>query len=156
MLKGRTVGYARISSVDPNLDQQLEELEQEFKDKARGTNVGLPAFQRMMEYIRQGGIIVVCCMDKPGDDKRARAQDVNICSMEDSILHYATRSDGTKTNLVSMLGSAAEFECFMVREPSRDGIELAKSRGVYRGKTTDSMIIEQTRKKIYLSTTVSV
>ena len=40
----------------------------------------------------------------------------------------------TATLLMSMLGSVAEFERSMIRERQREGIELAKKRGAYRGR----------------------
>jgi DNA invertase Pin-like site-specific DNA recombinase len=36
--------------------------------------------------------------------------------------------------LLSLLGAVAEFERSMIRERQREGIELAKRRGVYRGR----------------------
>ena len=53
--------------------------------------------------------------------------------------------------LMSMLGAVAEFERSMIRERQREGIELAKKRGVYKGrKPTDAAIIEKAREKINL------
>lgn len=48
---------------------------------------------------------------------------------------------------MSMLGAVAEFERSLIRE----GIELAKKRGVYKGrKPTDLAIIEKAQEKIKL------
>ena len=53
--------------------------------------------------------------------------------------------------LMSMLGAVAEFERSMIRERQREGIELAKKRGVYKGrKPTDATIIEKAREQINL------
>lgn len=50
-----------------------------------------------------------------------------------------------------MLGAVAEFERAMIRERQREGIELAKKRGVYKGrKPTDIKIIEKAKEKIAL------
>ena len=67
-MKGQLVGYARVSSADQNLVRQLEQLKSEntdtiFEDKASGANINRPAFQQMMEYVREGDTIVVCSMD---------------------------------------------------------------------------------------------
>ena len=68
-MKGQIVGYARVSSADQNLVRQLEQLKSEktdkiFEDKASGANTNRPAFQQMMEYVREGDTIVVCSMDR--------------------------------------------------------------------------------------------
>jgi DNA invertase Pin-like site-specific DNA recombinase len=45
--------------------------------------------------------------------------------------------------MLSLLGAVAEFERALIRERQREGIELAKKRGVYRGRrpslTTDQV-----------------
>ncbi|WP_131724876.1 helix-turn-helix domain-containing protein, partial [Mycobacteroides abscessus] len=49
------------------------------------------------------------------------------------------------TLLLSMLGAVAEFERSMIRERQREGIELAKAKGVYKGRKpalTDEQTVE--------------
>jgi DNA invertase Pin-like site-specific DNA recombinase len=36
--------------------------------------------------------------------------------------------------MLSLLGAVAEFERALIRERQREGIELAKKRGVYKGR----------------------
>ena len=55
------VGYARVSSVDQNLDRQLVQLKAEnveklFIDKVSGKNLDRPGFSAMMEYVREGDV----------------------------------------------------------------------------------------------------
>lgn len=57
------VGYARVSSVDQNLDRQLVQLKAEnveklFIDKVSGKNLDRPGFSAMMEYVREGDVLV--------------------------------------------------------------------------------------------------
>ena len=59
------VGYARVSSVDQNLDRQLVQLKAEnveklFIDKVSGKNLDRPGFSAMMEYVREGECVGVC------------------------------------------------------------------------------------------------
>lgn len=63
------VGYARVSSVDQNLDRQLVQLKAEnveklFIDKVSGKNLDRPGFSAMMEYVREGDVLVICSMDR--------------------------------------------------------------------------------------------
>ena len=63
------VGYARVSSVDQNLDRQLVQLKTEnveklFIDKVSGKNLDRPGFSAMMEYVREGDVLVICSMDR--------------------------------------------------------------------------------------------
>lgn len=164
-MKGQIVGYARVSSADQNLARQLEQLKSEntdkiFEDKASGATTKRPAFQQMMEYVREGDTIVVCSMDRLARNltdllnttKELQAKGVSIRFLKESILLDASGSDATMTKLLmSMLGAVAEFERSMIRERQREGIELAKKRGVYKGrKPTDVAVIEKAREKINL------
>lgn len=164
-MKGQLVGYARVSSADQNLIRQLEQLKSEntdkiFEDKASGANINRPAFQQMMEYVREGDTIVVCSMDRLARNladlltttKELQAKGVSIRFLKESIFLDASGNDVALTKLLmSMLGAVAEFERSMIRERQREGIELAKKRGVYKGrKPTDAAIIEKAREKINL------
>ena len=114
----------------------------------------------MLEYVRQGDTIVVCSMDRLARNltdllnttKELQAKGVSIRFLKESIFLDASGSDAAMTKLLmSMLGAVAEFERSMIRERQREGIELAKKRGVYKGrKPTDAAIIEKAREKINL------
>lgn len=164
-MKGQIIGYACVSSEDQNLARQLEQLRSEntdkiFEDKASGANTNRPAFQQMMEYVREGDTIVVCSMDRLARNlgnlltttKELQAKGVSIRFLKESILLDASGNDAAMTKLLmSMLGAVAEFERSMIRERQREGIELAKKRGVYKGrKPTDAAIIEKAREQINL------
>lgn len=164
-MKGQTIGYARVSSVDQNLARQLEQLKTEhpdriFEDKASGATTNRPAFQQMMEYVREGDTIIVCSMDRLARNladllnitKELQDKEVSIRFLKESIKLDATGSDAAMTKLLmSMLGAVAEFERAMIRERQREGIELAKKRGVYKGrKPTDIKIIEKAKEKLLL------
>lgn len=164
-MKGQIVGYARVSSADQNLARQIEQLKSEntdkiFEDKASGATTKRPAFQQMMEYVREGDIIVVCSMDRLARNltdllnttKELQTKGVSIRFIKESILLDASGNDVAMTKLLmSMLGAVAEFERSMIRERQREGIELAKKRGVYKGrKPTAASIIEKAREQIDL------
>ena len=69
MSNSSIVGYARVSSVDQHLDRQLAQLKDEhvekfFVDKVSGKNLDRPGFAAMMEYVREGDVLVICSMDR--------------------------------------------------------------------------------------------
>lgn len=164
-MKGQIVGYARVSSADQNLARQLEQLKSEkpdtiFKDKAGGANTNRPAFQQMLEYVREGDTIVVSSKDRLARNladllnttKELQAKGVSVRFLKESILLDASGNNVAMTKLLMpMLGAVAEFERSMIRERQREGIELAKKRGVYKErKPTDVSIIEKAKEKISL------
>jgi len=63
------IGYARVSTQDQNLDLQLKALKKAgcqkiFREKLSGFNRQRPEFQRMLDQIRPGDIIVVWKLDR--------------------------------------------------------------------------------------------
>ena len=162
-IKGQIVGYVRVSSIDQNLARQLEQLKHEnvdkvFEDKASGATTKRPAFQQMLDYVREGDTIVVCSMDRLERNlsdllsitTELHAKGINIKFLKENILLDASGTEHAMTRLLmSMLGAVAEFERSLIRERQREGIELAKKRGAYKGrKPTDPSIIEKARSKI--------
>ena len=162
-MKGQIVGYARVSSADQNLARQLEQLRSEridklFEDKASGATTNRSAFLQMMEYVREGDIIIVCSMDRLARNladllnitKALQQKGVGIRFLKEHIELGISENDGAVTTLLmSMLGAVAEFERSLIRERQREGIELAKKRGVYKGrKPTDVTVINKAKEKI--------
>ncbi|KSU26215.1 Resolvase [Lactococcus lactis subsp. lactis] len=63
------IGYARVRSKEQNLDRQLEALEHVYKvfsDKVSGQSTERPQLKAMLEYIREGDIVVVTELDRLG------------------------------------------------------------------------------------------
>ena len=62
-----------------------------------------------------------------------------------------TGEDSAMSNLLlSLLGAVAEFERSMIRERQREGIELAKKKGVYKGRKPSlaSVQVAEIRKRV--------
>ena len=63
------IGYARVSTIEQNLDLQLRALEKAgckkiFREKVSGASRERPQFQRMLDQIRAGDTIVVWKLDR--------------------------------------------------------------------------------------------
>lgn len=67
------IGYARVSSKEQNLDRQLEALQdvsKVFSDKISGQSTDRPQLKAMLDYIREGDIIVVTELDRLGRNNK--------------------------------------------------------------------------------------
>ena len=139
----KRVGYIRVSTLDQNTDRQLEgvKLDKVFTDKASGKDTARPQLQAALEYLREGDLLLVHSMDRLArsvDDLRRLVLDltkkgVHVQFVKENLTF--TGEDSPMSNLLlSLLGAVAEFERSMIRERQREGIELAKKRGVYRGR----------------------
>lgn len=140
---GHRIGYVRVSTFDQNPDRQLEDVQvaRTFIDKASGKDTKRPQFDALMSFIRTGDTLVVHSMDR-----LARNLD-GLRSIVQNLTQRGVRIEFIKENLtfsgedspiailmLSVMGAFAEFERSLIRERQREGIALAKQRGVYRGR----------------------
>ena len=159
------VGYARVSSVDQNLDRQLERLRSEnveklFMDKASGKDTERPEFQAMMNYLRDGDVLLVCSMDRLARNlldlldvtKQLQNKGVTIRFLKENIeLSPTGETSAISKLLLAMMGAVAEFERSLIRERQREGIALAKARGAYLGrKPLDPNTVAEAKRQVAL------
>jgi len=142
----KKVAYVRVSSVDQNPERQLESIASEqpdktFTDKCSGKDTKRPQLEAMLSYVREGDTVVIHSLDRLGrnlDDLRKAVTDLNNRGIAVEFLkeHMTfTGDDSSLTRLMfNMLASFAEFERSLIRERQREGIALAKKKGVYRGR----------------------
>jgi DNA invertase Pin-like site-specific DNA recombinase len=142
-MKGQRIGYVRISSFDQNPARQLEQVrvDRVFTEKASGKDSKRPELEAMLAFVREGDTVVVHSMDRLArnlDDLRRIVQELTragICVefVKEGLVF--TGEDSPMANLLlSVMGAFAEFERSLLRERQREGIAMAKQRGVYRGR----------------------
>lgn len=142
-MKGQRVGYVRVSTLDQNEQRQLEGevLDKVFTDKASGKDAERPKLVEMIGFVRDGDTVVVHSMDglaRNLDDLRSLVQaltgkGVRVEFAREGLVF--TGDDSPMANLMlSVMGAFAEFERSLIKERQREGIALAKQRGVYKGR----------------------
>ena len=137
------VGYTRVSTIDQNLDRQLDGIpvDRVFAEKISGKNTHRPALAELLEYVRAGDTVVVHSMDRLArnlDDLRQlvrtlTGRGVRVEFVKES-LTFTGDDSPMATLLLSIMGSFAEFERALIRERQMEGIAAAKKRGVYTGR----------------------
>lgn len=142
-LKGQRIGYVRVSSLDQNPERQLEQVQVDriFTDKASGKDTQRPELDNLLTFVREGDTVVVHSMDRLArnlDDLRRLVQQLATRGVRVEFVKECltfTGEDSPMANLMlSVMGAFAEFERTLIRERQREGIALAKQRGVYRGR----------------------
>ncbi|MBN28049.1 MAG: transposase [Alteromonadaceae bacterium] len=143
-MKGQTIGYIRVSSFEQNEARQLEKeaLDRVFTDKASGKDTNRPQLKELIQFVREGDLVLVHSMDRLArnlDDLRKLvksfvAKGVSVKFVKEGLL-FSTEDDSPMSNLLlSVMGAFAEFERSLIKERQREGIELAKKKGVYKGR----------------------
>ena len=143
MHKGQRVGYVRVSTLDQNTERQLDgiKLEKVFTDKASGRDTKRPQLAAALEYVREGDTLIVHSLDRLArnvEDLRRIVRELNDRGVSVEFvknrLAFSGGSDPTARLMLTMLGAFAEFERELIRERQREGIAIAKAKGVYKGR----------------------
>lgn len=152
-MTGKRIGYIRVSTLDQNHERQLEgiKLDKVFIDKASGKDTDRPELAEMLNYVRDGDVIIVHSMDRLArnlDDlrrlvKNLTEQKIKIEFIKENLVFTGEEAPISKL-LLSVMGAFAEFERALIRERQREGIALAKQRGVYRGRKKSLSDLEVT------------
>ena len=138
------IGYARVSTPDQHLDEQIRQLEAEgctkiFSEKASGGTEKRPELQAMLEFIRPGDCIVICKLDRLARSlshllrlvDAIETQGAGLRSIAESVID--TGSPHGKL-LMQIFGCISEFERSLISERTKEGLVRAKALGRMRGK----------------------
>lgn len=140
---GQRIGYVRVSTLDQNPERQLEgvQIDRTFTDKASGKDTQRPQLEALLAFVREGDTVVAHGMDRLArnlDDLRRlvrglTGRGVRVEFVKEGLVF--TGDDSPMANLMlSVMGAFAEFERALIRERQREGIALARRRGVYKGR----------------------
>ncbi|HFU3713205.1 TPA: recombinase family protein [Streptococcus suis] len=142
------IGYVRVSSSDQNLDRQVENLKGVFKvfsDKLSGKSTDRPGLKALLSFIREGDIVVVSELDRLGRNNKELTEVMSIIQSKGAtieILSLPSLSGIEDENLRRLLNNLiielykyqAEAERIKILERQREGIEIAKRKGRYKGR----------------------
>nr|WP_315428118.1 recombinase family protein [uncultured Albidiferax sp.] len=141
--KGQTVGYVRVSSMDQNTTRQLDGVatDKTFTDKASGKDTQRPQLQAMLEFVRAGDLVVVHSMDRlarslsdlEGIVKGLTAKGVSV-RFETQGMTFTGDDSPMNTLMLQLLGAVGQFERALILERQKEGIAIAKTKGVYKGR----------------------
>jgi len=144
-MSGRVVGYVRVSSVEQNTARQvaaLGEVEETFTDRVSGKSRGdRPALATMLRHVRRGDTVRVASMDRLARSVVDLAQLVQEITGRGIRVEFVAErlsfdpgaDDPFATFQLHLLGAVAQLERALIRERQREGIEIAKAKGAYRG-----------------------
>lgn len=142
-MAGQRVGYVRVSTLDQRSGRQLDgvELDRVFEDRASGRDTDRPALGELLRFVREGDTVLVHSLDRLArslDDLRSlvavlTGRGVRVEFVQEGLVF--TGDDSPVAHLMmSVMGAFAEFERSLIGERQREGIALAKQRGVYKGR----------------------
>lgn len=141
-MRGKRIGYKRVSSFDQSPLRQLVqyELDKEFIDYCSAKSMDRPKLQLMLDYVREDDIVYVHSMDRLARNVKDLRAIVDTLVEKKVQVHFEKEhlffngEDSAMSNLLlSVMGAFAEFELAFIRERQLEGIAIAKAKGTYKG-----------------------
>jgi len=142
------IGYARVSSKEQNLDRQIRALEgvsKLFSDKASGQSTERAQLHAMLDYLREGDIVVVTELDRLGRNNKDLTDLMNQIQQKGAtleVLNLPSMTGIEDENLRRLINNLmielykyqAESERKRIKERQAQGIAIAKQQGRYKGR----------------------
>lgn len=137
------VGYVRVSTAEQNTARQeviMEQLgvEKVFIDKMSGKNADRPQLQEMLSFVREGDTLVVESISR-----LARSTKDLLSIMEEldkKKVKFVSQKESIDTStpngvfMMTIFAAMAQLERETMLARQREGIEIAKAEGKYRGR----------------------
>ena len=140
------VGYARVSTVGQSLDTQLQALAEcstIFQEKVSGARDDRPQLAQLLNFVREGDVVLVTKLDRLARNTRHLLEISEYLQSKRVALRILNLGINTSTPtgklMLTMIGAIATFERELMLERQAEGIELAKQRGIYKGRKPTAM-----------------
>ena len=137
------IGYARVSTLDQDLETQFVRLKAEGCSLIRsekmsgGSREGRSELATVIEFMRAGDELVVARLDRLGRDTRDVLNIIHEVEQRGAFVtvldpHVSTQGPMGHV-MLTVLGMVAQMERRFIKERQREGIERAKAAGIYAG-----------------------
>ncbi len=155
-MEGKTFGYARVSTAHQKEDRQVEALlgygvaeRNIIIDRESGKSMDRQGYQTLKtSLLRDGDVLVVKELDRLSrrkEDIRSELEELKGMGVRVKILDIPTTLtdipegqewvlEMVNSILIEVMGSIAEEERNKIRRRQREGIDMAKARGVPFGR----------------------
>ena len=145
-MSGKRIGYIRCSSESQNTarqEKQLAELHLDkiYTDKVSGKTLNRPELINLLDFVREDDRVICSSMDRLARNlvdlrnivKQITDEGASIEFLKEGLIFSGEDSAMAKL-LLNMMGAVAEFEVALLKERQLEGIAIAKTKGVYKGR----------------------
>lgn len=137
------VGYVRVSTQGQNTARQevlMQELgvEKVFLDKQSGKDTARPELKKMMEFVREGDVVIVESISRFARCTRDLLELVEQLSGKGVAFVSKKAALDTSTPsgrfVLTIFGAIAQLERESILQRQKEGIAIAKAQGKYTGR----------------------
>lgn len=137
------VGYIRVSTTEQNTARQevlMKDLgvEKIYIDKMSGKNKDRKQLIAMMEFVREGDIVVVESISRIARNTKDLLDIID--TLKGKNVEFISKKETIDTSTVAgrfmltVFGALAELERGYILDRQKEGIEIAKKEGKYKGR----------------------
>ena len=137
------IGYIRISTAEQNAERQevlMQELgvNQVFIDRVSGKSMDRPELKRMMEFVREGDMVIVESISRFARNTRDLLELVEQLTAKH--VDFVSKKEALDTTtpsgkfMLTIFGAVAELEREYILQRQKEGIAIAKKKGIYKGR----------------------
>lgn len=142
--------YVRVSTTEQKLDRQLVAYDAAdiiYADKMSGANRNRPELQRMLDDLQSGDVVIVKSLDRLSRSLTDLFSIVNTIKEKGADFKVLDNKDMDTTSpngklLFGIMGVIAEYERDMIKQRTREGIDVAKAKGKYQGRKQGSITLK--------------
>lgn len=137
------IAYVRVSTQEQNESRQIEALsnykiDKWYTEKISGKNSDRPQLQAMLDFAREGDTIFIHDFSRLARSTKDLLEIVELLKQKSITLvsHHENIDTSTPTGklMLTMIAAINEFERNNLLERQAEGIEIAKRKGVYKGR----------------------
>ena len=136
------VAYVRVSTVEQNEARQLEalkkyDIEKWYTEKVSGKDTNRPKLQELLDFVREGDTVYIHDFSRLARSTKdlleileeLTAKGVTLISNKENL------DTGTATGklMLTVIAAINEFERQNLLERQKEGIEIAKKEGKFKG-----------------------
>ena len=137
------IGYVRCSTEEQNEERQLQMMQEHhaekiFMDKRSGKNTDREKYKEMMSFVREGDTVITESISRIARNTKDLL--ITVEQLEAKGVVFVSLKEKIDTDtpqgrfLLTVFGAVAQLERESMLERQREGIEIAKKAGKYRGR----------------------
>lgn len=137
------IGYVRVSTREQNTARQEELMrslgvEKVYIDRLSGKDTDRPQLQEMMGYVREGDSVTVESISRFARNTKDLLELTE--QLSNKRVQFISQKEDIDTDtpagkfMLTVFGAVAELEREYIRQRQREGIEIAKAQGKYKGR----------------------
>lgn len=143
----RKIGYVRVSSKDQNEERQIKQLKEIgvdiiYQEKISGATLERKELNKMLDELESGDIVFVTDLTRITRSTKdlfslidsIKSKGATLRSIKDTWLDLSEDNPYSQF-LITVMAGVNQLERDLIKMRQKEGIEIAKSQGKYKGRT---------------------